>query len=133
MGTHIEAACALTRSGLRKATARNLADAAAQACFAQAGRRAGDVGMLINAGIYREGSMGEPAPAALIQEDIGANPGEPPVGAHGTFSFDLLNGADGVITAIQLGSGLLRSGVIRLGAIVTSDVEPDAGRSDRGR
>jgi 3-oxoacyl-[acyl-carrier-protein] synthase-3 len=127
MGTHIEAACVLTRSGLRKATARGLADAAAKACLAQAGRRPGDVDMLINAGIYREDSMGEPALAALIQEDIGANPGEPPVGAHGTFSFDLLNGACGVITAIQLESGLLRSGVIRYGAIVTSDVDPDAG------
>jgi 3-oxoacyl-[acyl-carrier-protein] synthase-3 len=127
MGTHIEAACVLTRSGLRKATARGLADAAARACFAQAGRQPGDVDMLINAGIYREDNMGEPALAALIQEDIGANPGEPPVGAHGTFSFDLLNGVCGVITAIQLESGLLRSGVIRLGAIVTSDVDPDAG------
>jgi len=117
----------LTRSGLRKATARSLADAAAKACLAQAGRRPGDVDMLINAGIYREDNMGEPALAALIQEDIGANLGEPPVGAHGTFSFDLLNGACGVITAIQLESGLLRSGVIRYGAIVTSDVEPDAG------
>jgi hypothetical protein len=32
-----------------------------------------------------------------------------------------------VVTAIQLESGLLRSGVIRLGAIVASDVDPDAG------
>ncbi|HEX5302399.1 MAG TPA: hypothetical protein VFW50_35940 [Streptosporangiaceae bacterium] len=32
-----------------------------------------------------------------------------------------------MITAIQLEPGLLRSGVIRLGAIVTSDIEPDAG------
>lgn len=127
MGTYIEAACALTRNGWRKATARGLADAAARACLTQAGRRPGDVDMLINAGIYREDGMGEPALAALIQEDIGANPGEPPVGAHGTFSFDLLNGTCGVITAIQLESGLLRSGVIRLGAIVTSDVDPDAG------
>ena len=127
MGTHIEAACVLTRGGLRKATARGLADAAARACLAQAGRQPGDVDMLINAGIYREDNMGEPALAALIQEDIGANRGEPPVGGHGTFSFDLLNGTCGVITAIQLESGLLRSGVIRLGAIVTSDVDPDAG------
>jgi 3-oxoacyl-[acyl-carrier-protein] synthase III len=127
MGTHIEAACVLTRSGLRKATARGLADAAARACFSQAGRKPGDVDMLINTGIYREDNMGEPALAALIQEDIGANLGEPPVGGHGTFSFDLLNGTCGVISAIQLESGLLRSGVIRLGAIVTSDVDPDAG------
>jgi 3-oxoacyl-[acyl-carrier-protein] synthase III len=81
--------------------------------------------MLINAGIYREDSMGEPALAALIQEDIGANLGQPPIGGHGTFSFDLLNGICGVITAIQIESGLINSGVIRLGAIVTSDVDPD--------
>ena len=125
MGTRIEAACALTRGGPRKVTARGLADAAARACLAQAGREPGDVDMLINAGIYREDNMGEPALAALIQEDIGASLGQPPIGGHGTFSFDLLNGTCGVITAIQVESGLLDSGVIRLGAIVTSDIDPD--------
>jgi len=125
MGTRIEAACALTSHGLRKPTARRLADAAARSCLAHAGREPGDIDMLINAGIYREDNMGEPALAALIQEDIGANLGQPPIGGHGTFSFDLLNGTCGVITAIQIESGLLDSGVIRLGAIVTSDVDPD--------
>jgi 3-oxoacyl-[acyl-carrier-protein] synthase III len=125
MGTRIEAASALTSRGLRRPTARRLADAAARACLAQAGREPGDVDMLINAGIYREDNMGEPALAALIQEDIGASPGQPPIGGRGTFSFDLLNGTCGVITAIQIESGLLDSGVIRLGAIVTSDVDPD--------
>src|SRR5689334_20810876 len=125
MGTRIEAVSALTSHGLRKPTARRLADAAARTCFAHAGREPGDVDMLINAGIYRDNSMGEPALAALIQEVIGANLGQPPIGGHGTFSFDLLNGICGVITAIQIESGLLNSGVIRLGAIVTSDVDPD--------
>jgi len=125
MGTRIEAASALTSHGLRKPTARRLADAAARTCLAHAGREPGDVDMLINAGIYREDNMGEPALAALIQEDIGANLGQPPIGGHGTFSFDLLNGTCGVITAIQIESGLLDSGVIRLGAIVASDVDPD--------
>jgi len=125
MGTRIEAASALASHGLRKPTARRLADAAARTCLAHAGREPGDVDMLINAGIYREDNMGEPALAALIQEDIGANLGQPPIGGHGTFSFDLLNGICGVITAIQVESGLLDSGVIRLGAIVTSDVDPD--------
>ncbi len=86
--------------------------------------------MLINAGIYREDNMGEPSLAALIQEDIGANPGQPPIGGHGTFSFDLANGTCGVINAIQIEAGLLRSGVIRLGAIVSSDVDPNL--KDRG-
>jgi 3-oxoacyl-[acyl-carrier-protein] synthase III len=125
MGTRIEAASALTSRGLRKPSARRLADAAARTCLARAGRQPGDVDMLINAGIYREDNMGEPALAALVQEDIGANRGQPPIGGHGTFSFDLLNGTCGVITAIQIESGLLDSGVIRLGAIVTSDVDPD--------
>jgi len=124
MGARIEAATALTSRGLRKPTARRLADAAARACLAHVGKEPGDVDMLINAGVYREDNMGEPALAALIQEDIGANLGQPPVGGRGTFSFDLINGACGVISAIQLESGLLRSGIIRLGAVVTSDVGP---------
>jgi 3-oxoacyl-[acyl-carrier-protein] synthase-3 len=124
MGAHISAACALASRGMRRPSARRLADAAAQACLAHAGTRPGEVDMLINAGVYREDNMGEPALAALVQEDIGANLGQPPVGGHGTFSFDLMNGTCGVLNAIQLETGLLRSGVIQAGAIVTSDVEP---------
>jgi 3-oxoacyl-[acyl-carrier-protein] synthase III len=125
MGARIEAVSALTSHGLRKPSARRLADAAARNCLAHAGRKPGDIDMLINAGIYREDNMGEPALAAIVQEDIGANLGQPPVGGHGTFSFDLLNGTCGVISAIQLQTGMLRSGLIRLGAVVTSDVHPD--------
>ena len=125
MGARIEAVSALTSHGLRKPTARRLADAAARTCLEHARREPGDIDMLINAGIYREDNMGEPALAALIQEDIGANPGQPPIGGQGTFSFDLINGICGVISATQLEAGLLRSGVIRLGAIVTSDVDPN--------
>jgi 3-oxoacyl-[acyl-carrier-protein] synthase-3 len=124
MGTHIEAAYAQAGNGTRKATARRLADTAARNCFALARRAPRDVDMLINVGIYREDSMGEPALAALIQEDIGANLGQPPTGGTGTFSFDLMNGACGAVTAMQIESGLLQSGVIKLGAVVSSDVHP---------
>ena len=127
MGTRIEAAYAQAGNGGRTGTARRLADAAALSCFTLAGCRPSDIDMLINVGIYREDSMGEPALAALIQEDIGANLGHPPTGGSGTFSFDLLNGACGVITAIQIESGLLQSGVIRVGAVVSSDVRPQPG------
>ena len=131
MGTHIEAAWAQAGHGRRRASARGLANAAARNCFALAGCKPGDIDMLINVGMYREDSMGEPALAALIQSDIGANPSRGQAGraartGHaGTFSFDLLNGACGAITAIQIESGLLESGVIRLGAVVSSDVQPD--------
>jgi len=122
MGTHIEAVSALTGSGHRKTTARWLADTAVRNCLTQAGRTPEDIGILINTGIYREDSMGEPALAALIQEDVGANLGHPPDGGRGTFSFDLLNGTCGVLTAIELESGWLSSGAIQVGAVVTSDV-----------
>jgi 3-oxoacyl-[acyl-carrier-protein] synthase-3 len=125
MGARIEAVTALTSHGLRKPTARRLADAAARSCLAQARKKPGEIDMLINAGVYREDNIGEPALAALIQEDIGANPGQPPAVGHGTFSFDLMNGTCGVISAVQLEAGFLHSGVIRLGAIVTSDVSPE--------
>jgi 3-oxoacyl-[acyl-carrier-protein] synthase III len=126
MGTRIEEAVAQAGPGhgWRKVTARRLADAAARTCLARAGKEASDVDMLINAGVYREDSMGEPALATLIQEDIGANLGHPGSIGHGTFSFDAANGVTGVLNAIHLQSGLLRSGVIKSGLIVTSDTHP---------
>src|SRR5450755_3014038 len=74
MGARIEEAVAQAGPGhgWRKVTARRLADTAARTCLARAGKEASDVDMLINAGVYREDSMGEPALATLIQEDIGA-------------------------------------------------------------
>src|SRR6266567_1832176 len=108
MGTRIEAAATMASHGIRRPSARRLADAAARACLAHAGRQASDVDLLINTGVYREDHLGEP-----------------PVGGHGTFSFDVANGTCGVISAIQLQAGLLRSGVINLGLIVTSDVNPN--------
>jgi 3-oxoacyl-[acyl-carrier-protein] synthase III len=130
MGAHIDAVSALTSHGLRKPTARRLADEALRSCLEHAGRQPAEIDMLINAGLYRNDNMGEPALAALIQEDVGANLGQPPVGGHGTFSFDLMNGACGVVNAIQVQAGMLRSGVIGLGAIVTSDVDPHFAESD---
>lgn len=125
MGTHIEAVWAQAGNGLRRATARRLADDAARNCFALAGRAPSDIDMLVNVGTYREDNMGEPALAALIQQDIGVHRGQSSAGRAGTFSFDLLNGACGAITAIQIEAGLLESGVIGLGAVVASDVQPD--------
>ena len=125
MGTHIDAVWAQAGGGPRRASARRLADVAARHCFALAGRSPADIDMLINVGMYREDNMGEPALAALIQRDIAGGGSRPAADGSGTFSFDLLNGACAPINAIQIESGLLSSGVIRLGAVVSSDVQPD--------
>jgi 3-oxoacyl-[acyl-carrier-protein] synthase-3 len=89
-----------------------------------AGLPASDVDLLINAGIYHDRNLGEPALAALIQEDIGANPEDPHAGGHGTFSFDVANGSCGMLTGLQVADGFLRAGTIRHALVVASDARP---------
>ena len=101
MATIIESVGAVRRPRLlRKRGARRLADAAARRALHRAGLVAGDIDLLLNAGLYHDRNLGEPALAALIQEDIGANPEDPHAGGHGTFSFDVANGACGVLTNV---------------------------------
>ena len=105
--------------------ARRLADAAAQTCLRQAGRRPEALDLLINVGVYRERGLGEPALAALIQQDVAANAGRITAGQHGTFSFDIDNGTCGALTGIDVVRGFLTSQAIRLGMVVASDSGPD--------
>jgi 3-oxoacyl-[acyl-carrier-protein] synthase-3 len=128
MGTRIEAvATAHARHGPFRQGALKLADEVARACLARAHRAPGEIDLLVNAGIYREDNLVEPALASMIQEDIGANPGHPPrAGAHGTFSFDVANGGCGVLTALELLDGFVRSGTIETGLVVASDSDPGA-------
>jgi len=128
MGTRIEAACtARPRARLGGTGAIALADEAARACLRQAGRTAGEVDFLVNAGVYRDNNIGEPAVAAIIQQDIGANPDPPLTGGHGTFSFDVVNGAVGVLNAVHVLDGFLASGAIDVGLVVASDQDPERG------
>lgn len=110
--------------------ALHLAVVAGKDCLQRAGHDPHELDLVINAGIYRDRNLGEPALAALIQDDIGANPEDPHTGAHGTFSFDIANGACGVLTALQIVDGFLRSGAIQLALIVATDADPGRGMSE---
>ena len=57
--------------------ALELADAAARSCLERADRTADELDLLINAGVFHDKILSEPAFASLIQEDIGANPSQP--------------------------------------------------------
>ena len=122
MGTTIDAV-AVARGG-RHSGALQLADRAAQVCLAAAKVAPGDVDLLINSGLYRDRNLGEPALAALIQEDVGMNPEDPHPGGHGSFSFDVANGACGVLTGLQIADRFLRAGTIRRALLVASDADP---------
>ena len=79
MGTIIEAmrATAIAHERSMSPGALELADAAARACLERAHRTADELDLLINAGVYHDKILSEPAFASLIQEDIGANPNQP--------------------------------------------------------
>ena len=130
MGTVIER-LDVSRAGWRtRHSALHLAVAAAKTCLQGSGREPGDVDLLINTGVYRDKNLAEPALAALIQEDVGANPEDPHDDAHGTFSFDIANGTCGVLTALQIVDGFLRSHTIDCALVVASDADPGRGMSE---
>ncbi|BDB41863.1 MULTISPECIES: 3-oxoacyl-[acyl-carrier-protein] synthase III C-terminal domain-containing protein [Mycobacterium] len=108
----------------------HLAVAAANKCLHHARCDPSELDLVVNAGIYRDRNLGEPALAALIQDDIGANPEDPHAGAHGTFSFDIANGSCGVLTALQIVDGFLRSRAIRRALVVAGDADPGHGMSE---
>jgi 3-oxoacyl-[acyl-carrier-protein] synthase-3 len=130
MGTVIEQLDVTSGGWRTRHSALRLAVSAAQRCLRQAGRHPADVNLLVNAGIYRDRNLGEPALAALIQDDIGANVEDPHAGAHGTFSFDIANGSCGVLTALQVVDGFLRSHTVKCALIVASDADPGHGMSE---
>jgi 3-oxoacyl-[acyl-carrier-protein] synthase III len=131
MGTTIERIELAEGRWRHRHSALRLAVKAAHDCLRSAGRNPHDVDLLINAGVYRDRNLGEPALAAMIQQDIGANPEEPHAGKHGTFSFDVVNGSCGMLTALQIVDGFLRSKVVDCALIVASDADPGHGMSER--
>jgi 3-oxoacyl-[acyl-carrier-protein] synthase-3 len=130
MGTVVEASAIATPAGDQPTGAVALADAAARACMERAHRAPDDVQLLINVGLYLDRNISEPAIAALIQEDINANVEPEPGGGQGTFSFDIRNGACGLLTGIELVDGMLASGTIEAGMVVATDADPEPGLTE---
>lgn len=131
MGTIVEAtATATAHRRLHGPGSLKLAESAATLCLERADRTTDQVDLLINVGIYHDEILSEPAFASLIQDDIRANRSNHPGAGHGTFSFDVSNGACGMLTAIQLIDGMLSSGTIELGMVVASDMDPQPGVSE---
>ncbi|MFD4247887.1 hypothetical protein ACFWP3_40885 [Streptomyces sp. NPDC058525] len=113
------------------ASAVELAGRAARGALARARVPASSIGVLVNVGVYREHNTFEPAMAALVQKEVGINldyiaDPEPAAG----FSFDLMNGACGVLNAVQVGQALLETGSTERLLITAADVHP-GGDADR--
>ncbi|MEV7027306.1 3-oxoacyl-[acyl-carrier-protein] synthase III C-terminal domain-containing protein [Kitasatospora sp. NPDC093558] len=109
------------------------AAAAGLACLEQAGLAPADVDVLINVGVYRDSNIVEPSVAALIQKRIGINldylhsPER-----RAAFSFDLMNGACGMLNAVQAADALLATASARRVMVVCADTHPSTDPSRAG-
>jgi 3-oxoacyl-[acyl-carrier-protein] synthase-3 len=96
--------------------------AAGRRCLDASRHRPADVGVLVSAGVYRDGHVAEPAIAAYIQHRLGINiefQGRP------TLAFDLLNGGCGMLNAVQVVGALLQSGQAAVGMVVAGEANSD--------
>jgi 3-oxoacyl-[acyl-carrier-protein] synthase-3 len=123
MATTIESVAVVTGDALHR-SARKLADHAIRDSLDVAGVERRDVDLVVNAGLFHDRVLGEPAMAALIQEDVGLNAEDPHGEGHGTFSFDLANGSAGVLSALQVVDGFLRARTISHAVVVAGDANP---------
>lgn len=127
MGAQIKmVSVALPWFGFHHVNSIRLSARAASQCLNDAHIDPGDIGLLVNTGIYRYKNTGEPAIAALIQQTISANRTviKDMDDHRNTFSFDLNNGGCGLLTAIEIVQGSINNGEIAYGMVVTGDSEP---------
>lgn len=101
---------------------------AAAQCLERAGVRPDQVGVLINTGVFRDSNTVEPAVAALIQKAAGIGLDYTRNDPR-TFSFDLMNGAVGVVNAVQVAGSVLSTGSTEHVLIVAGDTHPSLARS----
>jgi 3-oxoacyl-[acyl-carrier-protein] synthase-3 len=99
------------------------ASLAARAAIRAAGLEPEQIDALINTGVYRDSNMVEPAMAALIQKKTGIGL-EYQTGRTPSYSFDLMNGACGVLNAVQVSTALLMTGSARHVVVVSGDTHP---------
>ena len=98
---------------------------AASACLNNSTTGLDEIDLLVNVGNYRDNNLCEPSVAALIQHELGINlnPLKHPVKSH-TFSFDLMNGACGMLSALQVVHAILHAKGLKRALIVSGDCHP---------
>lgn len=104
---------------------------AAEKCLAAAGLSVDSVDALINVGVYRDANLFEPAIAALIQKRIGMGLEYAP-GRRAAFSFDLMNGAGGLLDAASVAAALLSTSEMDHVLLVCGDTHPSTAATVEG-
>ncbi|MBF6220215.1 hypothetical protein IU479_19095 [Nocardia abscessus] len=129
MGTTIISAA--TNSDPDTGSYFELAARAALACVERSGVGLDEVGMLVNAGVFRDRNISEPAVSALIQKRIGLGLAYEAERAA-AFSFDLMHGATGLLHALVTADSFLATGAVRYALLVAGDTHPSTRRHVAG-
>ncbi|TQM31121.1 non-ribosomal peptide synthetase [Nocardia bhagyanarayanae] len=106
-------------------TAVDLAVDAGSACLAQSTVESSDIGLLLYAGMLRDGHMIEPATATFVASKLHINddPAEPFDG--GTLAFDVMDGATGFLAACHIAATAIGAGDTPAALVVAAEADPD--------
>ncbi len=97
--------------------------AAARSCLGRSQYDARDVQLMINAGVYRNEFMCEPAIASIVAGNLVPEDGHDCPESRGTLAFDLTNGSLGALEACFVASHMIASGEYRTALVMASEIE----------
>jgi amino acid adenylation domain-containing protein len=106
--------------------ALSMAVRAAETCIQEAAIDRGTVGLLLHAGVHRDGFQSEPALAAVAAGRLGINHHGPSPSGQKTLAFDLINGAVGPLQACLAAAFWIRAGRTTRALVTTSEVDNNA-------
>lgn len=112
-----------------------LAADAASACLDHTSLDRAAVGLIVNAGIYRDEFLSEPAVATLVAGELGINGDIDSPDGPKTLAFDILNGAVGFLNACQVAAEMIGAGKADHAMVVASEIEnngPESGHPMNG-
>ncbi|MCG8314717.1 MAG: hypothetical protein MI976_16030 [Pseudomonadales bacterium] len=132
MGTVIKNTAIVSDNGFSSLENSTLAG---KRCIETSGVCPSEIGALIYTGVYRDDNVMEPSIACLIQKQLAlgldvelshqASQKSDKSASHApVFSFDIVNGACGLLNAFKVADALLKNGTARTVLIVSGDCHP---------
>jgi amino acid adenylation domain-containing protein len=103
--------------------ALSLLQDAAENCLAASSYQCNDIDLLINAGVYRDEFLCEPAVAALLAGKLQMNDDIKSPLDKKTFALDIFNGAIGTLNACHAAIGMIRAGKANNAMITAAEIE----------
>ncbi|HEX4207108.1 MAG TPA: AMP-binding protein, partial [Ktedonobacteraceae bacterium] len=106
-----------------KTEALELLRVASERCLDASSYATADIDLLINAGVYRDEFLCEPAVAALLAGKLHMNDDVPAQSEQKTFALDVFNGAIGTLNACYAAIGMMKAGKAKHALVTAAEIE----------